>query len=85
MQVGSHALNKDSSRSHSLFTIYLESSRSMLSSYGCRTRTLCGKITFVDLAGSEKLKKSKQSSGESIKETSNINRSLFTLGKVKKT
>jgi Kinesin motor domain len=40
-----------------------------------------GKISFVDLAGSERLRDTK-SSGEMLKETSNINRSLFTLGKV---
>ena len=40
-----------------------------------------GKISFVDLAGSERLKESK-SQGEMIKETGNINKSLFTLGKV---
>lgn len=38
-------------------------------------------MLFVDLAGSERLKKSK-SSGEMLKETGSINRSLFTLGKV---
>ncbi len=40
-----------------------------------------GKISFVDLAGSERLKETK-SKGEMLKETGNINRSLFTLGKV---
>ena len=40
-----------------------------------------GKISFVDLAGSERLKESK-SQGEMMKETDNINKSLFTLGKV---
>lgn len=40
-----------------------------------------GKISFVDLAGSERLKESK-SAGEMAKETANINKSLFTLGKV---
>jgi kinesin family protein 12 len=35
----------------------------------------------VDLAGSERLKESK-AKGDMIKETGNINKSLFTLGKV---
>jgi hypothetical protein len=40
-----------------------------------------GKISFVDLAGSERLKES-QSEGVMAKETGQINKSLFTLGKV---
>jgi len=36
----------------------------------------------VDLAGSERLKDTK-SAGEMLKETANINKSLFTLGKVR--
>lgn len=40
-----------------------------------------GKLSFVDLAGSERLKETK-SQGEMLKETQNINKSLFTLGKV---
>jgi hypothetical protein len=40
-----------------------------------------GKISFVDLAGSERLKET-ESKGEMVKETGNINKSLFTLGKV---
>ena len=38
------------------------------------------KITFVDLAGSEKVKESK-AAGETLTETLNINKSLLTLGK----
>lgn len=38
-------------------------------------------MSFVDLAGSERLRDSK-SAGETLKETTNINRSLFMLGKV---
>ena len=38
-------------------------------------------VSFVDLAGSERVKDTK-ASGEMLKETSSINRSLFTLGKV---
>ena len=40
-----------------------------------------GKISFVDLAGSERLKES-LSEGTMAKETGQINKSLFTLGKV---
>ena len=36
----------------------------------------------MDLAGSERVKDTK-ASGEMLKETSSINRSLFTLGKVR--
>lgn len=39
-----------------------------------------GKISFVDLAGSEKVKEI-GSSSELISETTNINKSLLTLGK----
>jgi hypothetical protein len=76
---GSHELNKDSSRSHSILTVYLisetvnNSDQHIFKKYG--------KISFVDLAGSERLKESK-SQGDMIKETGNINKSLFTLGKV---
>jgi hypothetical protein len=76
-KVGSHELNKDSSRSHCILTVYVftefETDGHMYKKYG--------KISFVDLAGSERLKESK-SQGEMIKETGNINRSLFILGKV---
>ena len=40
-----------------------------------------GKVRFVDLAGSERLRNS-HSTGNMLRETSSINRSLFTLGKV---
>ena len=71
-KVGSHNLNKDSSRSHCMMTLYLD--RRDATGPG-------GKITFVDLAGSESLRES-QSKGESAKETGQINKSLFTLGNV---
>ena len=74
---GSNEINKDSSRSHSILTIYIISE----SGEGGQTVNKYGKISFVDLAGSERLKESK-SQGEMIKETGNINKSLFTLGKV---
>ena len=137
-KVGSHELNLESSRSHSLMTVHCESSPTDPASpdFG---HTRHGKITFVDLAGrcafpckssptacraqsapkpctltltcilygtarffsvmhgkpsllmsrtrcaaaaaSERVKDTK-SSGDMLKETNNINRSLFTLGKV---
>ena len=40
-----------------------------------------GKVSFVDLAGSERLRDSR-SAGETLRESANINRSLFMLGKV---
>merc|ERR1719443_1045761 len=40
-----------------------------------------GKICFVDLADSERVMESR-TSGESLKETGHINKSLFTLGNV---
>jgi hypothetical protein len=77
--VSSHALNLDSSRSHSLFSLILE--RAVTDEDGGDTITTRSKVLFVDLAGSERLKDSK-STGETAGETAQINKSLFTLGKV---
>ena len=74
---GSHDLNKDSSRSHSILTVYLISEFES----GGESYKKYGKISFVDLAGSERLKET-HSKGGMIKETGNINKSLFVLGKV---
>jgi hypothetical protein len=60
---GSHEMNKDSSRSHSIMTFYIISE---LSSTPGQSVKKYGKIAFVDLAGSERLKESK-SQGEMIK------------------
>jgi kinesin family protein 12 len=76
-RTGSHELNKDSSRSHSILTVYIISEQEQ---QGQMVRKY-GKVSFVDLAGSERLKESK-SHGDMVKETGNINRSLFVLGKV---
>ena len=75
--VGSHELNKDSSRSHSIMTVHVESHVER----DGMTVSKFGKVSFIDLAGSERLKASK-SDGTMAKETANINRSLFMLGKV---
>ena len=76
---GSHELNKDSSRSHSVLTVYLISETQ--SPEDNHVYKKYGKISFVDLAGSERLKES-QSEGAMAKETGHINKSLFTLGKI---
>mmetsp|Transcript_23870 Transcript_23870/g.23788 ORF Transcript_23870/g.23788 Transcript_23870/m.23788 type:complete len:301 (-) Transcript_23870:1027-1929(-) len=75
---GSHELNPDSSRSHSILIIYLISETVADDGHIFKKY---GKISFVDLAGSERLKETK-SKGVMLKETGNINKSLFTLGKV---
>jgi hypothetical protein len=75
---GSHELNKDSSRSHSILTVYFISETVAEDGHSYKKY---GKGYFVDLAGSERLRESK-SSGGMLKETGNINRSLFVLGKV---
>lgn len=76
---GSHELNKDSSRSHSILTVYLISETENKEENHVYKKY--GKISFVDLAGSERLKES-MSEGVMAKETGQINKSLFTLGKV---
>jgi hypothetical protein len=76
-RVAEHQLNRDSSRSHCLLTVHIDSIQ-MVEGHEQHCK---GKITFVDLAGSERLKDS-QSAGSTLKETGSINRSLFTLGKV---
>ncbi|NXH31501.1 KIF9 protein, partial [Myiagra hebetior] len=71
---GEHTLNKNSSRSHCIFTLYIE----------CRSRDytnlkcLKSKITLIDLAGSERLSKT-GSEGQLRVETSYINKSLSFL------
>jgi len=53
---GSHELNKDSSRSHSILTVYLISETENIVDNHIFKKY--GKISFVDLAGSERLKES---------------------------
>jgi len=47
---GETAMNKDSSRSHSIFTIYVETSESVSG----ENKIKAGKLNLVDLAGSER-------------------------------
>uniref|UniRef100_A0A8D0DUC4 Kinesin-like protein n=1 Tax=Salvator merianae TaxID=96440 RepID=A0A8D0DUC4_SALMN len=75
--VGQHALNRHSSRSHCIFTIYIECHSRILSD----ARYVTSKINLVDLAGSERLTKTK-SEGYGLKEATYINRSLSYLEQV---
>ncbi|UJR10395.1 hypothetical protein I4U23_014598 [Adineta vaga] len=75
--VGQHVLNKQSSRSHCIFTILIEC-RSMLSSDEKYTTS---KLNLVDLAGSERLAKT-NSEGVTKREATFINKSLSFLEQV---
>ncbi|CAH2318495.1 kinesin KIF17 isoform X2 [Pelobates cultripes] len=76
--VGYTLMNKDSSRSHSIFTINIEI---------CSTdekgedHLRAGKLNLVDLAGSERQSKT-GATGERLKEATKINLSLSALGNV---
>jgi len=76
--VGATLMNADSSRSHSIFTIFVET---------CETgpdgqeHIRAGKLNLVDLAGSERQAKT-GASGTRLKEATKINLSLSALGNV---
>lgn len=72
--IGSHILNKESSRSHCIFTIRVES-KSLTTS---EEKYTLSKLNLVDLAGSERLNKT-QSVGETQIEAQYINKSLSFL------
>ncbi|KAK7846720.1 kinesin-like protein kin-14e [Quercus suber] len=68
-------MNDESSRSHLILSIVIESTN-------LQTQSVArGKLSFVDLAGSERVKKS-GSSGYQLKEAQSINKSLSALGDV---
>ena len=76
--VGATLMNQDSSRSHSIFTIKIETSDM---AGGGEGRIRVGKLNLVDLAGSERQSKS-GATGERLKEATKINLSLSALGNV---
>ncbi|KAJ3111981.1 Kinesin-like protein kif3b [Phlyctochytrium bullatum] len=76
--VGATLMNETSSRSHSIFTITIESSEPGGTLNG-EDRFLAGKLHLVDLAGSERQSKT-GATGERLKEATKINLSLSALG-----
>ena len=72
--VCAHKLNKNSSRSHVIFTVIIESRSKFESS----EKISVSKLNIIDLAGSERTKKT-NSTGGTLLEASFINRSLSYL------
>jgi len=72
-------MNKESSRSHSIFSIYIENS--VEDPAGGETKIRAGKLNLVDLAGSERQSKT-HAEGKRLKEAQKINLSLSALGNV---
>ncbi|CAL1575138.1 unnamed protein product [Knipowitschia caucasica] len=76
-RVASTSMNRESSRSHAVFTMTLESKESLNEVVNIRT----SQLNLVDLAGSER-QKDTHTEGSRLKEASSINRSLMCLGQV---
>ncbi|KAM5291962.1 kinesin-like protein KIF15 [Ctenodactylus gundi] len=76
-RVASTSMNRESSRSHAVFTITVESMEKTSETVNIRTSLL----NLVDLAGSER-QRDTHAEGVRLKEASNINRSLSCLGQV---
>ena len=72
-KVGETAMNKDSSRSHSIFIMTIHQNNTQ--DFSAQT----GKLYLVDLAGSEKISKT-GATGQTLDEAKTINKSLTTLG-----
>ncbi|KAM4631302.1 kinesin-like protein kif7 isoform 1-T2 [Polymixia lowei] len=82
---GATQMNPHSSRSHTIFTVYMDQrwggSRLYGSSAGSGPQILSSKFHFVDLAGSERILRT-GNTGERLKESIQINSGLLALGNV---
>ncbi|XP_077067426.1 kinesin-like protein KIF15 isoform X2 [Siphateles boraxobius] len=76
-RVASTSMNRESSRSHAVFTMTLESKETGHEVVNIRT----SQLNLVDLAGSER-QRDTHAEGSRLKEASSINRSLMCLGQV---
>ncbi|XP_078270904.1 kinesin-like protein KIF13A isoform X3 [Rhinoraja longicauda] len=72
-------MNEESSRSHAVFNIIL--TQTLYDPHSSTSGEKVSKLSLVDLAGSERVSKT-GAAGERLKEGSNINKSLTTLGLV---
>jgi kinesin family protein 15 len=77
-RVGQTAMNRESSRSHSVFILQIQSKETTLEGI---TKTRSSRFNLVDLAGSER-QKSTETIGDRLKEAGSINKSLSALGNV---
>lgn len=77
-KVGSTLMNRDSSRSHCLFCIMIETSEVGVDG---ENHIRAGKLNMVDLAGSERQGKT-GAEGDRLKEAAKINLALSALGNV---
>ncbi|XP_056269149.1 kinesin-like protein kif7 isoform X2 [Pseudoliparis swirei] len=82
---GATQMNLNSSRSHTIFTLYMDQRRGSSRLYGTAPNSgpqmLSSKFHFVDLAGSERILKT-GNTGERLKESIQINSGLLALGNV---
>lgn len=78
--VAATAMNATSSRSHAIVTIVFNQVTTHESLANAKSE-MCSRLNLVDLAGSERADKT-GATGKTLKEGSNINQSLTTLGKV---
>jgi kinesin family protein 15 len=78
-RVASTSMNRESSRSHAVFTLSIESKTKESSHGTAKIRT--SQLNLVDLAGSER-QKDTHAVGIRIKEAGSINKSLSALGNV---
>ncbi|XP_035508033.1 kinesin-like protein kif7 isoform X2 [Morone saxatilis] len=82
---GATQMNPNSSRSHTIFTLYMDQRRGSSRLYGTATSSgpqmLSSKFHFVDLAGSERILRT-GNTGERLKESIQINSGLLALGNV---
>ncbi|KAI3654182.1 hypothetical protein MP228_000901 [Amoeboaphelidium protococcarum] len=76
-KIAATSLNRESSRSHVIFTVYVQSQVLVNGVYDVKV----SKCHFTDLAGSERQGKA-DTSGQRLKEAGNINKSLLALGNV---